>query len=142
VLYAKERQVGYIRGDHLSFSGFPSEDEAAQAACIAHRALVSVRRQAAPGAQEEYLFGHTEEGQFVIAHSGVLARVLPPEPQDEERSWGFEVALRPDETFSVFAMARARLVWKALRASGVRQGMSRLAAVGSTNVAEYPEHNT
>jgi hypothetical protein len=36
----------------------------------------------------------------------------------EEASWGFEVALRPDETFGLFVMARARVVWKALRSSG------------------------
>ena len=132
VLYIKERKVGYIRGDHLRFIGFASEDEAAQAACIAHCALAMVRAKATPSAPEEYLFGHTEEGQFVIALSGVVARLLRPESRYAEDGWGFEVALRPDETFSVFAMARARRVWKALRASGAGKGMSPSAAVDST----------
>ena len=89
VLYIKERKVGYIRGDHLGFIGFASEDEAAQAACIAHCALAMVRAKATPSAPEEYLFGHTEEGQFVIALSGVVARLLRPESRYAEDGWGF-----------------------------------------------------
>jgi hypothetical protein len=102
----------------VGFIGFASDEEAARVACIAHRALARRRSGAGQRAPEEYLFGHTDEGQFIVARSGVIARLLPPDPLDDEGSWGFEVALRPDESFSVFAMARARLMWNAIRASG------------------------
>lgn len=134
VLYVKERKVGYISGEAVGFIGFASDEEAARVACIAHRALARRRSNAARGAPEEYLFGHTDDGQFVVARSGVLARLLPPDPLNEDGSWGFEVPLRPDESFSVFAMARARLMWNAIRASRSARGMTQFATVASTSV--------
>lgn len=130
-LYVKEQQVGYIRGDLLAFLGFATEDEAAEAACIAHRALAR-RRSGTPGSPpDEYLFGHTEEGQFVIARSGVLARLLPPDPVSAAMGWGFELALRADEAPRVFAVARTRLVWDALRASGLPSRTAQFAGAGA-----------
>ena len=134
VLYVKERKVGYIRGEAVGFIGFASDEEAARAACIAHRALARRRSDAAQSAPEEYLLGDTDEGQFVVARSGVLARLLPPDPLDEEGSWGFEIELRPDESVSVFAMARARLIWNAIRGSGSARRMTQFATVASTSV--------
>ncbi len=128
VLYVGERRIGYLRGDVVGFIGFGTDDEAARAACIAYRALVRRRAgTAAASAPEEYLFGHTEEGQFVIAQSGVLARLIPPDVVTGEESWGFEIALRPDESIEIFAMARARLMWNALRSSGLGRRMAQFA---------------
>ncbi len=127
-LYAKGRRIGRVRDDTVTFVGFASDDEAARAAGIAHRALLRRRGDAArPEAPEEYLFGHTDDGQFVIARSGVVARLLPPEPVTGEEGWGFEIALRHDEASSVFAMARARVMWNALRASGLARRMAQFA---------------
>ena len=118
LLYVRDRQVGYIRGDTVGFTGFGSEDEAARAACMAHRTLA--RRRAGEGhwSVEEYLFGYTDDGQFVIAQSGVVARLLPPKLSEEDIGWGFEMTLRPEETAGAFALARARLMWNALRTGG------------------------
>jgi hypothetical protein len=119
LLYVKDQNVGYLRDDLVGFLGFATADEAAEAACIAHRALAR-RRSGTPGSPaDEYLFGHTDEGQFVIARSGVLARLLPPDPVSGEMGWGFELALRANEAPRIFALARARLIWAALRTSGL-----------------------
>jgi hypothetical protein len=133
-LYVSDRKVGYIRGSSVGFIGFASEDQAARAASIAHRALARRRSSGARSTPEEYLFGHTEDGQFVIAQSGVLARLLPPDSLTEGNNWGFEIALRPDESISVFAMARARLMWNAFRASGLARGMSQFAPAKAMSV--------
>jgi hypothetical protein len=133
-LYVSERKVGYMGGSSVGFIGFASEDQAARAASIAHRALARRRSSEARSTPEEYLFGHTEGEQFVIAQSGVLARLLPPDSLTEGNNWGFEIALRPDESINVFAMARARLMWNALRASGLARGMSQFAPANAMSV--------
>lgn len=130
-LYVKDRKVGYIREDAIGFRGFTGEGEAAEAACIAHQALARRRAEATHNAPEEYLLGHTDEGQFVVARSGVLARLLPPDPTTDEGGWGFEIALRPDESISVFATARARLMWSALRTRGLARSMYQFAGLPS-----------
>jgi hypothetical protein len=137
VLYSRDRTIGHIRGATVGFTGFASEDHAARAACIAHHALARRRSEAPRSVPEEYLFGYTEEGRFVVARSGVLARLVPPEPLSGTEDWGFEIELRPDESVSVFAMARARLMWNALRASGSAGGGTEVASAGSSRVPGY-----
>ncbi len=62
--------------------------------------------------------------QAVIAQAGVLATLLPPVPEETEiGGWGFEIELLPEERFEVFATARARVVWRALRGTGVYRRM-------------------
>lgn len=130
LLYVKDQNVGHIRDDLVGFLGFATVDEAAEAACIAHRALAR-RRSGTPGSPaDEYLFGHTDEGQFVIARSGVLARLLPPDPVSGEMGWGFELALRANEAPRIFALARARLIWAALRTSGLASRPRQFAGAG------------
>jgi hypothetical protein len=130
MLYVKEQKVGSIRGDLLVFLGFATTHEAAKAACIAHRALAR-RRSGTPGSPpDEYLFGHSDDGEFVIARSGVLARLLPPDPVSAEMGWGFELALRAEEAPRVFAVARSRLIWDALRASGLPSHTAQFAGAG------------
>lgn len=135
VLYQGDRRIGYLRGDLVGFMGFATETEAAQAASLAHRALVRRRAGAAAGSSDEYFFGHTEEGQYVIARSGLIARLVPPDPVTGEDAWGFETSLEPEESVGIFAMARARLMWSALRASGVTRRMSQFTAAVSPDAA-------
>jgi hypothetical protein len=62
--------------------------------------------------------------QAVIARTGILARLLPPAPEDSEvGGWGFEIGLLPEERFEVFAIARARVMWRALRGTGIDRRM-------------------
>jgi hypothetical protein len=139
VLYSRDRTIGYIRGDTVGFIGFASEDHAARAACIAHHALARRRSEAPRSVPGEYLFGYTGEGRFVVARSGVLARLVPPEPLSGREDWGFEIELRPDESVSVFAMARARLMWNALRASSPAHGGTEVPSVASWRVPSYEQ---
>jgi hypothetical protein len=58
------------------------------------------------------------------SQDGILATLLPPAPEDSEvRGWGFEIALLPEEQVEVFAIARARVMWRALRATGMDRRM-------------------
>ena len=125
-LFDGDCAIGYIREDTVGFRGFDSEAGAAEAAYTAHRALAQRRSKAlwAPDAPEEFLVWDHDDGQYVIARSGLLARLTPPGPDTEPGGWGFEVSLRPEERVSVFAMSRARTMWQALRWTGLTRGMS------------------
>ena len=71
----------------------------------------------------------------MIARSGLIARLVPPDPVTGEDAWGFETSLEPEESVGIFAMARARLMWSALRASGVTRRMSQFTAAVSPDAA-------
>jgi hypothetical protein len=104
------QEIGYVDGTRVSFRGFAARDDAALAASIAYRAL-SRRRKKQPHPMEE-------------SQDGILATLLPPAPEDSEAgSWGFEIALLPEERFEVFAIARARVMWRALRGTGIDRRM-------------------
>jgi hypothetical protein len=67
--------------------------------------------------------------QAVIAPVGVLATLLPPTAEGSEvGSWGFEVELLPEEVVDVFAIGRARVIWHALRNTGVYRHMDQFHA--------------
>jgi hypothetical protein len=109
-LLQDEQEIGYVDGTRVSFRGFAGHDDAARAASIAYRAL-SRRRGEQPQAMEE-------------SQDGILATLLPPAPEDSEAGgWGFEIALLPEEHFEVFAIARARVMWRALRGTGMDRRM-------------------
>jgi hypothetical protein len=53
-----------------------------------------------------------------------MATLLPPAPETSEiEGWGFEIQLLPEEQFEVFALARARVIWRALRGTGIDRRM-------------------
>ena len=114
-----ERRVGYIRGSAVGFVGFASDEEAALAARMAYRVLTRRRSDATrPASEEEPRFG-----------------LLPPDSPDTRGSWGFEITLRPEESVDVFAMARARIMWNAIRASGLATAMRQFAPAPSASAA-------
>jgi len=141
-LFDGDRAIGYIREDAVGFRGFDSQAQAAEAAYIAHRALAQRRAKAlwVPDAPEEFLVWDHDDGQYVIARSGLLARLTPPVPDAEPGGWGFDVSLRPEERVSVFAMSRARTMWQALRWTGLSRGMSQFregsAASGALSIED------
>jgi hypothetical protein len=124
-LYDAEHQIGYIRDAAVGFHGFATEADAAEAAHIAHRAVTRRREKAAwvPDAPEGYLVWDRPEGRYVVARSGLFARLTPPDPAAGSGDWGFEVDLRREERVSVFAMSRARTMWRALRWTGLTRRM-------------------
>jgi hypothetical protein len=67
--------------------------------------------------------------QAVIERAGILARLLPPALEDSEvGGWGFEAELLPGKRFEVFAIARARVIWRALRGTGLDRRMHQFGA--------------
>jgi hypothetical protein len=137
-----DRAIGYIREDTVGFRGFDSQAEAAEAAFTAHRALAQRRSKAVwvPNAPEEFLVWDHQDGQYVIARSGLLARLTSPDDGTEPGGWGFEVSLRPEERVSVFAMSRARTMWQALRWTGLSRGMSQFREGPTATGALSTEH--
>ena len=136
-LFQDEQEIGRVDGVAVSFFGFVSRDDAALAAWAASSALA--RRRGADGppavASGDVFIMDQGPTQAVISPAGVLATLLSPAPDESETAgWGFEIALLPKERVEVFALARARVIWRALRSTGIyrrmRQfGTDRLASV-------------
>jgi hypothetical protein len=140
-LYDGEHQIGYIGHGTVGFHGFDTSSAAAEAAHIAHRALSERRSRATwvSDTPEDFLVWDHPEGPYVIARSGLLARLTAPGP-DTGGGWGFSVSLRPEEAAKVFAMSRARTMWRALRWTGqtrrMRQFRDDPVASGDLSVAQ------
>ena len=88
--------------------GFETPDDAILAATVAHRALVRCREQQ--------------------PHTADAATLLPPTPEMPGiGGWGFKIARLPSERVEVFALARARVIWRALQGTGVARRMRQFA---------------
>ena len=130
-LLQDEQEIGYVDGTRVSFRGFTTRDDAALAASVAHRALTRRRGEQPHSVDEPKDILVVDQGstQAVIARAGILARLLPPAPEDSEvGGWGFEIELLPEERFEVFAIARARVIWRALRGTGIDRRMHQFGA--------------
>ena len=147
-LFQGEHEIGRVNGTTVSFLGFATRDDAALAASVAHLALTRRRGekpQSATGHSEVLVMEHGSS-QAVIAPAGVLATLLPPAAEGPEvGSWGFEIRLLPEEGVDVFAIARARVMWHALRNTGVYRRMQKfhadhLATTTNVNLASRVHH--
>ena len=108
-LFQDEQEIGRVDGNAVSFRGFATRDEAALAASAAYRALAGRRAPA-------------EEGEEP------LATLLPPVTEGSTAGgWGFQVALLPSERVEVFALARARIMWRVLQGTGISRRMRQFA---------------
>jgi hypothetical protein len=104
-LFQDEQEIGRLDGTAVSFRGFATRDEAALAASAAYHA--SSQRRAA-----------TEEAERP------LPTPLPPAAEESTAGdWGFQIPLLPNERMEVFALARARIMWRALQGTGISQRM-------------------
>ena len=130
-LLQDEQEIGRVNGTRVSFLGFATRDDAALAASVAHLALTRRRertRQSVPGFSDVPVMNH-ESARAAIARSGVLATLLPGGAEESDRgSWGFEIGLLPEEGVEVFAIARARVMWQAIRSTGVYRRMRQFRA--------------
>ena len=125
-LFQNERQIGTVDGTSVSFRGFETRDDAALAASAAHRALMRRRKKQPHRIEAPDGFVVMDQGSTaaVVARAGVMATLLPPAPETPEiEGWGFEIQLLPEERFEVFAVARARVIWRALRGTGIYRRM-------------------
>jgi hypothetical protein len=108
-LFQEEQEIGRVDNKAVSFLGFATRDDAALAASAAYRALAR-RWQDTGGRQES------------------LATLLPPAPEEAAPgAWGFEIALLPGEQVEVFALARARVIWRELQGTGISRRMRQFA---------------
>jgi hypothetical protein len=111
-LFQDGKEIGRVDGSTVSFRGFATRDDAVLAASAAQRAL-ALRR----GNQVSWLGG---------ADAGVT--LLPPAlAEADSGSWGFAVPLLPSERVEVFAVARARIIWRALQGTGISRRMRQVA---------------
>jgi hypothetical protein len=107
-LFQDDREIGRVDGTGVSFRGFETPDDAILAATVAQRALIR-RREQQPDTAD-------------------AATLLPPTPEVSGiDGWGFKIALLPGERVEVFALARARVIWRALRGTGVSRRMRQFA---------------
>jgi hypothetical protein len=107
-LFQYDREIGRVDGTGVSFRGFEIPDDAILAATVAQRALVR-RREQQPDTID-------------------AATLLPPTPEvSGTDGWGFKIALLPGERVEVFALARARVIWRALQGTGVSRRMRQFA---------------
>ena len=130
-LLQDEQEIGYVDGTRVSVRGFTTRDDAALAASVAHQALTRRRGEQPHSVDEpkDILVVGQGSTQAVIARAGILARLLPPAPEASEvGGWGFEIELLPEERFEVFAIARARVIWRALRGTRIDRRMHQFGA--------------
>jgi hypothetical protein len=130
-LFKDDREIGYVGGTRARFQGFASRDDAALAASVAHRALARRRGERPHSMDEPKDFLVVDRGamQSVIARTAVLATLLPPACEDSDiGGWGFEIELLPEERCEIFAVARARVIWQALRSTGIYRRMWQFGA--------------
>jgi hypothetical protein len=136
-LLQDEQEIGRVDATAVSFRGFATREDAALAAAVAHLALTRRRgekREPVTGPAEALIMDHGP-GQAVVAPAGVLARLLPPAAEESEGGgWGFEIGLLPEEGVEVFAIARARVMWRALRSAGLYRRMQQFWADHSAAV--------
>jgi hypothetical protein len=122
-LIQDEQEIGCVDQNAVRFHGFGTRMDAALAASLAHRALTDRRGEAAhpAGDPADILIVNHESTDLVVAQSGVVARLLPP--VIPESGWGFELDLFPEEAFEVFAIGRARLMWRAIQGTSMSRRM-------------------
>jgi hypothetical protein len=107
-LFQDEQEIGWVNSTAVGFRGFATRDEAGRAASAAYHAL----GQRAAAEEEER----------------PLAALIPPDPEESAaEDWGFQIALLPNERMEVFALARARIMWRALQGTGISRRMRQFA---------------
>ena len=76
-LLDEDRAIGWIRGDTVSFTGFPERVDAAMAAAVAHHALVQRRGASvrADGLEDGFLIVSREEKEYVVAPSSIAGSI-------------------------------------------------------------------
>jgi hypothetical protein len=128
-LFHDEQEIGSVDGTRARFRGFASREDAALAASVADRALARRRGGRPVGEPKDLLIVEQGSSQAVIARTAIMARLLPPRPEESEvGGWAFEIELLPEERFEVFAVGRARVIWRALRSTGVHRRMRQFGA--------------
>jgi hypothetical protein len=110
-LFQHGSEIGRVDGSTVSFTGFATRFDAALAASAGHRAL-ALRRG-------------NQVSSMGVADAGVT--LLPPDPAEADGSWGFAVQLLPSERVEIFALARARIIWRALQGTGISRRMRQFA---------------
>src|SRR5688572_28843523 len=81
-LFEGDREIGFIRGGTVGFTGFVNAEEAALAGRVAHLALVARRnkqRPWTPSLPPDHRILTDQDGRrLVVAPEGILATLTPP----------------------------------------------------------------
>lgn len=145
-LFDGDRVVGWIAGDSVGFRGFANELEAANAAWIAYRTVarrLARRRGARPVAVDTEPLALVRRGdeEMILASGREVAMLVRPgaESRSGPDSFGFEIRI-PPPGHELTVRAKAQLVYRTLRKSGVRWAMWQPASprLTSAEVATAP----
>jgi hypothetical protein len=122
-LFEGNREIGFIRGGTVGFSGFVNAEEAALAGRVAHLALAarrSKRRPWTPSLPADHRILVDQDGRrLVVAPEGILAALTPPPAGQPDEGWSIDLELIPSERFEVLTIARARAMWTSLLGFGI-----------------------
>ena len=67
--------------------------------------------------------------QHVIARAAVPATLRPPDPERlPVAGWDSDPESLPEERLDIFATARARVIWRSLRSTGIYRRMLQFGA--------------
>ena len=122
-LFEGNREIGFIRGGTVGFTGFVNAEEAALAGRVAHLALAARRnkpRPWTPSLPPDHRIVTDQGGhQLVVAPEGILATLTPPPAGKQDGGWSVQLELLPGERFEVLTIARARAMWTSLLGFGI-----------------------
>lgn len=122
-LFEGNREIGFIRGGTVGFTGFGNAEEAALAGRVAHLALVARRNKQRPWTPslppDHRILTDLDGRRLVVAPEGILATLTPPPPGQQDGGWSVELELIPSERFEVLTIARARAMWTSLLGFGI-----------------------
>jgi hypothetical protein len=135
------RTVGWVAGDTVGFRGFSNETEAAHAAWVAHRAIARrlARRNGArplPIDTEPLALEWRNGRQVVLASGRAIASLvrLTAKSRRGADSLGFEIHI-PSAVGELEIRAKAYLIYRTLRKSGIRWALWRPTADASSTLA-------
>ena len=100
-LFEGDREIGFIRGGTVGFTGFVTAEEAA------------LDPEPALGSSHPHRPGGTR------GRGGPGGDSPPPPGQQDEGGWTVELELMPGERFEVLTIARARAMWTSLLGFGI-----------------------
>jgi len=130
-LMDRDRVVGWASGRTVGFRGFADEHEAMHAAWVAYRTLarrVARRRGTRPVPIDTVPLRLVwRDGREVILASGrVVATLIRPDAKSRSgaNSFGFELEI-PAPADELMVRAKAHLMYRTLRRSGIRWAMWR-----------------
>lgn len=121
-LVHRGREVGYIDGRRVGFTGFATAGDAGLAAWASTQALRLRRRgpsgRIVPGYEAKPLLIERGPDDLILADCDIVAAIVrtPGEARlGEADGWGFEIESPMEDGPELFIVAQARIMWSGVR---------------------------